>query len=121
MYITIKYFYNPCMLGHQKLLSGKIFAVFTILDSITNISPQKFLLNKLCYRFHARRDGLASGNHESFPVNVHLHTSHKSFAIYGIFSGSHNCSCLEYVAISRYMRSGSYKLHIGQKFVGMHC
>ena len=60
-----------------KLSSGKTFVVFTI--SIAIIFLQ-ILLNKILYRFHAKRDNKALGNCESFPVNGHyLHTNRESF------------------------------------------
>ena len=37
------------------------------------------ILNKLFYRFHTRRDDLAIGIRERFPMNGHLHTNCESF------------------------------------------
>ena len=40
----------------------------------------QILLNKIFYRFHPRHDDKALGNHESFPMNGHLHTNRKGFS-----------------------------------------
>ena len=65
-----------------KLLSGKTFVDFAIL----RIFSRELLLNKLFYKFHTRRDDFAIGIRECFPVNGHLHTNRKNFAVYGITS-----------------------------------
>ena len=73
-YITLILHNKKAQNMYVHTVQGKTFAVF----SIANISNE-FLLNKLFYTFHARRDNLALGNRESFPVNGHLHTNRESF------------------------------------------
>ena len=43
------------------------------------ILSREVLLNKLFYRFHTKRDDLAIGICERFPINGHLHTNCGSF------------------------------------------